>query len=61
MYDYAMATGKLRRRSVLKGAAGAVVAGVGAGLSGAVTHAFAQSALRQEILKIPGVGVGSPN
>jgi multiple sugar transport system substrate-binding protein len=50
------------RRDILKGAAGAAsVAALGAsGALGTVSSAFAQSNLRAEILKIPGVGKGSP-
>ncbi|WP_306119823.1 MULTISPECIES: sugar ABC transporter substrate-binding protein [unclassified Roseitalea] len=50
------------RRAVLKGAAGAAsVAAASGGLGGLVTRpAYAQSDLRAEILKIPGVGMGSP-
>jgi multiple sugar transport system substrate-binding protein len=50
------------RRNVLKGAAsvGAIAALQGSGL-GAMSRAFAQDGgLRAEILKIPGVGMGSP-
>ncbi len=50
------------RRSVLKSAAGAAaVVGASSMLGGLPTRALAQSgSLRAEILKIPGVGVGSP-
>lgn len=51
------------RRSVLKGAAGAAaVLGSSSVLGGLPTRALAdsQSELRAEILKIPGVGAGSP-
>jgi multiple sugar transport system substrate-binding protein len=48
------------RRRVLKGAAASAVALGAAGKLGAVSGAFAQDDLRAEILKIPGVGMGSP-
>lgn len=49
------------RRSVLKGAAGAAaVLGSSTGLGGLASTAFAQGDVRAEILKIPGVGAGSP-
>lgn len=49
------------RRSVLKGAAGAAaVLGSSTGLGGLASSAFAQGNVRAEILKIPGVGAGSP-
>jgi multiple sugar transport system substrate-binding protein len=50
------------RRDVLKGAASAAsVAALGtSGALGTVSSAFAQDNLRAEILKIPGVGKGSP-
>jgi len=55
----AMQTG---RRSVLKAAtgAGALALGAASGLGAFVPRASAQGSLRAEILKIPGVGVGSP-
>jgi multiple sugar transport system substrate-binding protein len=50
------------RRSILRGAAGlGATALAGTGGLGALTQtAFAQDDLRAEILKIPGVGAGSP-
>ena len=49
------------RRNVLKGAAGVgALAATGAVGLGTVNKAFAQSDLRAEMLKVPGVGVGSP-
>ncbi len=50
------------RRGVLKGAASAGVAAAAAGgtLGTLAKPSFAQSDLRAEILKIPGVGMGSP-
>ncbi|WP_343082300.1 extracellular solute-binding protein [Ostreiculturibacter nitratireducens] len=61
LYEYAVRQ-KLTRRRLLQGAAslGAVSAfgGVATGVS--VRPAWAQDNLRAEILKIPGVGMGSP-
>ncbi|MCP4383264.1 MAG: extracellular solute-binding protein [Hyphomicrobiales bacterium] len=54
------------RRNILKGAAGAAgvaalgTAGVVSPFSPLTSSAFAQGDLRGELLKIPGVGVGSP-
>ncbi|MFO1069790.1 MAG: hypothetical protein U1E14_14825 [Geminicoccaceae bacterium] len=50
------------RRSLLKGGASLGVAAAmgGMGLGGLARPSFAQGDLRAEILKIPGVGVGSP-
>ena len=47
---------------MLQGAAsvGAVAAGAAGGLGGLTRSSFAQSSVRAEILRIPGVGVGSP-
>ncbi|MEZ5670524.1 MAG: sugar ABC transporter substrate-binding protein [Alphaproteobacteria bacterium] len=61
VYNRLMAMQSSRRR-VLKGAAGAGALAVGgvAALRTASKPAFAQSDLRAEILKIPGVGMGSP-
>lgn len=52
---------QMARRNVLKGAAGigALAAGASVGLGG-IRTAYAQSDLRAEMLKVPGVGVGSP-
>ena len=61
LYEYAIAKSKASRRTFLKGAAGAgAVAAMSGGLSSVATSAFASSDLRSAILKIPGVGVGSP-
>lgn len=53
-----------RRRELLKGASGlGLVAALGGGLGalpGSTRPAAAQGSLRAEILKIPGVGMGSP-
>ncbi len=53
---------RMSRRRLLQGAAGAgtlaVLGGVGTGMS--ARPAWAQGDLRAEILKIPGVGMGSP-
>jgi len=53
---------QLSRRRMLKGAAGAgaIAAGMGSGLGGLMGSALAQGGVRADILKIPGVGVGSP-
>ncbi len=53
---------QMSRREMLKGAAcaGALAAGAAGGLAGFAGSASAQSGVRAEILKIPGVGVGSP-
>jgi multiple sugar transport system substrate-binding protein len=51
----------LSRRNLLKGAASAsALAAVGPGVAGFASPAFAQDNLRAEILKVPGVGAGSP-
>jgi multiple sugar transport system substrate-binding protein len=61
LYEYAIAKSKATRRTFLKGAAGAgAVAAMSGGLSSVASNAFASSDLRSAILKIPGVGVGSP-
>ena len=61
LYEYAIAKSKASRRTFLKGAAGAgAVAAMSGGLSSIASNAFASSDLRSAILKIPGVGVGSP-
>lgn len=59
IYDYALRSGKISRRSVLKGA-GALGAVAGTGVGSLASGAFAQGSLRADILKIPGVGMGSP-
>jgi len=60
-YEIARRRG-LSRRGLLKGAAsvGGLAALGGVGLGAGLKPAFAQSNLRAEILKIPGVGMGSP-
>ena len=61
LYEYAIAKNKASRRTFLKGAAGVgAVAAMSGGLSSVASNAFAASDLRSAILKIPGVGVGSP-
>ena len=61
LYEYAIAKSKASRRTFLKGAAGAgAVAAMSGGLSSVASSAFGASDLRSAILKIPGVGVGSP-
>lgn len=61
VYERLMAA-QMSRRSMLRGAAGAsaLAAGAAAGLGGFSSTAAAQGNVREEILKIPGVGVGSP-
>lgn len=62
-YERIMASGA-RRRELLKGASGlGLVAALGGGLgslAATARPAVAQAGLRAEILKIPGVGMGSP-
>ena len=58
LYDYAVRAG-LTRRGVLKGAAAAGGLSVFGGLSFG-TPAMAQDDLRAALLKVPGVGAGSP-
>ncbi len=48
------------RRNVLKGAAAGAAALGATGTLGSLSSAFAQDSLRAQILKIPGVGQGSP-
>ena len=59
IYDRIMSMQASRRR-VLKGAAASAAALGTAGKLGMVSKAMAQGGLRAEILKIPGVGMGSP-
>ena len=61
IYNHMLAR-RASRRSVLKGAAGvgALAAASTGGLGTLTGSAFAQGGLRAEILKIPGVGAGSP-
>jgi len=64
LYEYALRTGKINRRGLLKGAAStaglAAFSGVAAGVSARPAWAGDHGGLRAEILKIPGVGQGSP-
>jgi multiple sugar transport system substrate-binding protein len=62
LYELAMSRGKMSRRGLLKGAAGVGALAAMGGLAGTARPALAQdsAALRAEILKIPGVGMGSP-
>ncbi|PRX37236.1 multiple sugar transport system substrate-binding protein [Meinhardsimonia xiamenensis] len=64
IYEAMMKAGKISRRNMLKGAAatGAVAAfsGVSTGVSVRPAWAAAHESLRAAILKIPGVGMGSP-
>ncbi|MBT8417082.1 MAG: extracellular solute-binding protein, partial [Silicimonas sp.] len=64
IYDYMRRTGKLKRRDVLRGigATGTMAAfsGVATGTSVRPAWAANHADLRAEILKIPGVGAGSP-
>lgn len=56
-----LARQSISRRNLLKGAAStAAVAALGSGFSGLASPALAQENLRAEILKVPGVGAGSP-
>ena len=62
LYEYALKHG-INRRSFVKGAASAgAIAAMSGGLSSVATSVFADSnsELRNAILKIPGVGAGSP-
>ena len=62
LYEYALKYG-MNRRSFVKGAASAgAIAAMSGGLSSVATSVFADSnsELRNAILKIPGVGAGSP-
>ena len=59
LYDRIMAM-QASRRSLLKGAAASAAAIGATGVLGPVSRAFAQDDLRAQILKIPGVGAGSP-
>ena len=58
VFDRLMAA-QMSRRRILQGA-GALAAMAAGGLGGLPRPAFAQSDVRKEILRIPGVGVGSP-
>ncbi len=64
IYDAMLRTGKISRRNVLKGATAtagaAALGGVFTGTSVRPAWAAGHEALRAEILKIPGVGQGSP-
>jgi len=64
IYNYMKRAGKLRRRDMLKGltVTGAMTAFSGVATGAVVRPAWAAShdRLRAEILKIPGVGMGSP-
>jgi len=61
IFDQLMSA-QVSRRKMLQGAAsvGAVAAGAAVGLGGFTRPSFAQGNVRAEILKIPGVGAGSP-
>ena len=64
IYNYMKRAGKMQRRDVLKGlgAAGTMAAfsGVATGASVRPVWAASHGSLRADILKIPGVGMGSP-
>jgi multiple sugar transport system substrate-binding protein len=62
LYELAMSRGRMSRRGLLRGAAGVGALAAMGGLAGTARPALAQdsAALRAEILKIPGVGMGSP-
>ena len=57
LYNYIKAAKKMNRRQVLKGTA---AVGAMAMMPGAAAQAAAHGNVRAEILKIPGVGMGSP-
>ena len=57
LYNYIKAAQKMNRRQVLKGTA---AVGAMAMMPGAAAQAAAHGNVRAEILKIPGVGMGSP-
>jgi len=59
LYNHLMAA-QMNRRDMLKGTASAGVVAAAGGLGGFSGAASAQSAVREQILQIPGVGVGSP-
>jgi multiple sugar transport system substrate-binding protein len=61
LYNYLQRTGRINRRNVLRGMAsvGALAAAGGAGGVGRAMAA-AHGNLRAEMLKVPGVGMGSP-
>ena len=58
-YDMMLAL-QANRRTMLKGAAALSALAVSGGMTGLATQALAQSDLRGELLKIPGVNKGSP-
>ncbi len=64
IYNALMARSAMTRRGLLKGAAGmgglAAFSGVSTGVSVRPAWAGGHANLRAEILKIPGVGMGSP-
>ena len=64
LYNHMLRSGKISRRNMLKGAAAtgtlAAFSGVSTGISVRPAWADGHAALRQAILKIPGVGAGSP-
>ncbi len=64
IYNAMLSRGKIRRRDMLKGMAGAgtlaAFSGVSTGVGVRPAWAGSHASLRAEILKIPGVGMGSP-
>lgn len=64
VYDYLRKRGSIRRREVLKGMAGAgtlaAFSGVSTGIGVRSAWAADNAQLRAEMLRIPGVGMGSP-
>ena len=64
VYDYLRKRGAIRRREVLKGMAGAgtlaAFSGVSTGIGVRSAWAADNAQLRAEMLRIPGVGMGSP-
>ncbi len=59
-YKYLMARQKLSRRTLLQGAAATSALAAMGGMSAGAAQAEAHSEVRAQILKIPGVGMGSP-
>ncbi|MCK0166790.1 sugar ABC transporter substrate-binding protein [Jannaschia sp. S6380] len=60
IFDHMLRTGKISRRTVLRGAAATAGLAAAGGLAPRAAMADAHGNLRAEILQIPGVGSGSP-